>query len=180
MGKLRLILNQQRLMDIYKEPSLMSYRKGNTLRTHLLELSAWVVCCPSPIFKPGNLRCVKFDSMLSRLSPTKGVKGDPRGLQCMSIFPSPHPLSSRKLKKALKLPSHRYLPTPTTFLFHFYFSPYFFRPFLPLPYCVPPPPKMDEDIHQRSISHREDHLGDRETDDRQQKGATDCLWKPTP
>ena len=49
--------------------------------------------------------------MLSQLSPTKGVKGDPRGLQCMSIFPSPHPLSSRKLKKALKLPSHRYLPT---------------------------------------------------------------------
>ena len=50
--------------------------------------------------------------MLSGLSLTKGVKGDPRGLQCMSIFPSPHPLSSRKLKKALKLPTHRYLPTP--------------------------------------------------------------------
>ena len=35
---------------------------------------------PTPIFKPGNLRCVKFDSMLCRFSPTKGVKGDPRGL----------------------------------------------------------------------------------------------------
>ena len=67
--------------------------------------------------------------MLSRLSPTKGVKGDPRGLQCMSIFPSPHPLSSRKLKKALKLPSHRYLPTPTTF--HFLPPPYIFVPISP-------------------------------------------------
>ena len=67
--------------------------------------------------------------MLSRLSPTKGVKGDPRGLQCMSIFPSPHPLSSRKLKKALKLPSHRYLPTPTTF--NFLPPPYIFVPISP-------------------------------------------------
>ena len=67
--------------------------------------------------------------MLSRLSPTKGVKGDPRGLQCMSIFPSPHPLSSRNLKKALKLPSHRYLPTPTTF--HFLPPPYIFVPISP-------------------------------------------------
>ena len=83
-------------------------------------------CCPSPIFKPGNLRCLKFDPMLSWLSPTKAVKGDPRGLQCMSIFPSPHPLSSRKLKKSPKLPSHRYLPTPTTF--HFLPPPYIFAP----------------------------------------------------
>ena len=47
----------------------------------------------------------------------------------MSIFPSPHPLSSRKLKKALKLPSHRYLPTPTTF--HFLPPPYIFVPISP-------------------------------------------------
>ena len=67
--------------------------------------------------------------MLCRLSPTKGVKGDPRRLQCMSIFPSPHPLSSRKLKKASKLPSHRYLPTPTTF--HFLPPPYIFAPISP-------------------------------------------------
>ena len=67
--------------------------------------------------------------MLSRFNPTKGVKGDPRGLQCMSIFPSPHPLSSRNLKKALKLPSHRYLPTPTTF--HFLPPPYIFVPISP-------------------------------------------------
>ena len=71
----------------------------------------------------------QFDSMLSRLSPTKGVNCDPRGLQCMSIFPSPHPLLSRKLKKALKLPSHRYLPTPTTF--HFLPPPYIFVPISP-------------------------------------------------
>ena len=63
------------------------------------------MCWPSPIFKPGNLRCVKFDSMLSRLSPTKGVKGesDQRGLPCMSIFLPPHPLSSRKFKKIPKI-----------------------------------------------------------------------------
>ena len=47
------------------------------------------------------------------VSPTKGVKGDPRGLQCMSIFPSPPSLVITQIKKkALKLPFHRYLPTP--------------------------------------------------------------------
>ena len=34
--------------------------------------------------------------MLSRLSPTKGVKGDPRGTQCTSNSPFPHPFSLRK------------------------------------------------------------------------------------
>ena len=69
------------------------------LRTSAGEASTGVVCYPSPIFKPGNLRCVKLDSMLSRLSPTKGVKGHPRGSQCTSNSSFPHPLSSRKLKK---------------------------------------------------------------------------------
>ena len=50
--------------------------------------------------------------MLPRLSPIKGVPGDPRGLQCTWFSLSPNPLSWRKLKKVLKLPSHRYLPTP--------------------------------------------------------------------
>ena len=55
----------------------------------------------------------------------QGSQRRPKGiLQCMSIFPSPHPFSSCKLKKALKLPSHRYLPTPTTF--HFLPPPYIF------------------------------------------------------
>ena len=65
------------------------------------------------------------------VSPTKGVKGDPRRSQRSSIFPppTPHPLSSRELKKALKLPPHRYLPTPTTF--HFLPSPYIFAPSSP-------------------------------------------------
>ena len=107
------------------------------------------MCCPSPIFKPFNLRCVKFDSTLSWLSLTNGVKGDPRRLYRTSIFPSPYLLSSSKFKKAIELPPHRYLPTPTTF--HFLPPPYIFapispssllfnfRPFLPPPYCVPPP-----------------------------------------
>ena len=51
----------------------------------------------------------------------------PKGIEVYVNFSIPHPLSSRKLKKALKLPPNRYLPTPTTF--HF----------LPPPYCVPPP-----------------------------------------
>ena len=88
--------------------------------------------------------------MLSRLSPTKGVKGDPRGLQCMSIFPSPHPLSSRKLKKALKLPTHRYLPTPnisfspSSLHFRRFFSllPTFSGHFSLLPIVYLPPPVL--------------------------------------
>ena len=37
-------------------------------------------------------------------------------------FPSPYLLSSSKFKKAIKLPPHRHLPTPTTF--HFLPPPY--------------------------------------------------------
>jgi len=99
MGELRLIQNQQQLIDIFKEPPPISYRKGNTLRAVLLERGSegqiTTKCMsrvlPSPIFEPGNLGCVKFDSMLSWLSHTKGVKVDQRGSQCTSIFTSPHP-----------------------------------------------------------------------------------------
>ena len=71
--------------------------------------------------------------MLSRLSPTKGVKEEPRRLQRSSIFPPPppppHPLSSCKLKKALKLQPHRHLPIPTTL--HFLPPPHIFAPISP-------------------------------------------------
>ena len=113
MRKLHLIQNQQRLIEIFKEPPLISYRKGNTLKKYLLERNyegqitnkcMSRVFLPSPIFKPGNLRCVKFDSMLFPLSPAKGVLGDPRGLQWTSIFPSPHSLSSvTQVKKSPKI-----------------------------------------------------------------------------
>ena len=53
----------------------------------------------------------------------------PKGIAVYVNFSIPHPLSSRKLKKALKLPSHRYLPTPTTF--HFLPPPYIFVPISP-------------------------------------------------
>ena len=77
--------------------------------------------------------------MLSRLSPTKGVKEEPRRLQRSSIFPPPHPLSSRKLKKALKLQPHRHLPIPTTL--HFLPPPHIFAPISPSSLlCTPPPP----------------------------------------
>ena len=91
---------------------------------------------------------------LSLISPTKGVKGDLRGSQCTSNSTSPHPLSSCRLKKKpLKLPVHRYLPAPTTF--HFLPPPYFFRPFLLLPYwSVPPPSVCDHTlIMLRLIGH---------------------------
>ena len=55
-----------------------------------------VLCC----LYPGNLRCVKFDSMLSRLSPTKGVPGDPRGSHSRQI-PHPASLVITQVKKAL-------------------------------------------------------------------------------
>ena len=37
MEKFHLIQNQQWLIEIFKEPPLISYRKGNTLRNYLLE-----------------------------------------------------------------------------------------------------------------------------------------------
>ena len=80
-----------------------------------------VLCC----LYPGNLRCVKFDSMLSRLSPTKGVPGDPRGSYWRQI-PHPASLVITQVKKSLILPSHPYLPTPTTF--HFLLCTYLFNP----------------------------------------------------
>ena len=59
----------------------------------------------------------------------QGSQRWPKGIAVYVNFPSPHPLSSRNLKKALKLPSHRYLPTPTTF--HFLPPPYIFVPISP-------------------------------------------------
>ena len=53
----------------------------------------------------------------------------PKGIAVYVNFSIPHPLSSRNLKKALKLPPHRYLPTPTTF--HFLPPPYIFVPISP-------------------------------------------------
>ena len=66
------------------------------------------------------------------MEQAKEVSGDPRGSQCTSNFPSPTPCHHASLiKKAIKLPSHRYLPAPNVL-----FSPSFlhFRPdfsFLP-------------------------------------------------
>ena len=91
-----------------------------------------VLCC----LYPGNLRCVKFDSMLSRLSPTKGVPGDPRGSYWRQI-PHPASLVITQVKKSLILPSHPYLPTPTTF--HFLLRTYLFNPdfsLLPILYLL--------------------------------------------
>ena len=120
MGKFHLIQSQQWLIEIFKEPpppphiiSQGKYTEELFVRAKLWR-SDYDQVHESCVDRRQFLNLVTWDvsSLISQLSPTKGVKGDPRGLQCMSIFPSPHPLSSRKLKKALKLPSHRYLPTP--------------------------------------------------------------------
>ena len=90
------------------------------------------LCC----LYPGNLRCVKFDSMLSRLSPTKGVPGDPRGSYWRQI-PHPASLVITQVKKSLIWPSHPHIPTPTTF--HFLLRTYLFNPdfsLLPILYLL--------------------------------------------
>ena len=65
-----------------------------------------------PSFKPGNLRCVKVWFHASSVKSDQGSPSGPKGIAVYLIFPVPHPLSWRKLKKAVKLPSHSYLPTP--------------------------------------------------------------------
>ena len=98
-----------------------------------------VLCC----LYPGNLRCVKFDSMLSRLSPTKGVPGDPRGSHWRQI---PHPAILKTpyiTFSSISPNSHNisFSPAYLPFLPRFLPPPFFFRPILPSPYSVPPPSK---------------------------------------
>ena len=74
--------------------------------------------------------------MLSRLSPTKGVPGEPRGSNWRQI-PHPASLVITQVKKSLIWPSHPYLPTPTTF--HFLPPNYLFNPdfsLLPILYLL--------------------------------------------
>ena len=76
--------------------------------------------------------------MLSRLSPTKGVKGHPRGSQCTSNSSFPHPLSSRKLKKkSAKITVSSISPYSQHFIFSL--LPTFSPRFLPPSYSVPAP-----------------------------------------
>ena len=96
MGELRLIQNQQQLKDIFKEPPPppISYRKGNTLRAVLLERGSegqiTTKCMsrvlPSPIFEPGNLGCVKFDSS------HQGSQSRPKGIAVYVNFQIPPPI----------------------------------------------------------------------------------------
>ena len=122
MGKLHRIKNQQRLIEIFKERVYDQVHES---------------CVARRQSKPGNLWCVNFDSMLPRTNPTKGVLGDPRGSQCRSNSPPPHPLSSHKLIKPIN-----YLLIDICLLSqHFIFSllATFSPRFLPPPYSVPLP-----------------------------------------
>ena len=63
------------------------------------------------------------------MEQAKEVPGDPRGSQCTSNSQSPTPCHHVSLiKKAIKLPSHRYLPAPT---FCFHPPSYIFAPISP-------------------------------------------------
>ena len=123
MGKLHRIKNQQRLIEIFKERLYDQVHESCVARRQCLNL---VTCDVSTLI-----------SMLPRTNPTKGVPGDPRGSQCRSNSPSPHPLSSHKLKKPLNYLLIDISLLPQHFIFSLLatFSPRF----LPPPYSVPLP-----------------------------------------
>ena len=70
MGKQHLIKNQHDLREIFKEPPLISYHQGKSIKDLLVrakqitslttEYRSCVLRLLSPSFKPGNLRCVIF------------------------------------------------------------------------------------------------------------------------
>ena len=136
MGKWHLIQNQQRLREIFREPPLISYRKGKSLPSRLI---VGVVCCDCrcQVLNLVTWDMSKFDSMLPWLSPTKGVPGDPRGLQCTSFSLSPHPLSWHKLKESHKITFSSISPYSQHFISSLLstFSPRV----LPPSHYVPPP-----------------------------------------
>ena len=83
-------------------------------------LSAGVMCydCCRQVVNLVTWDASKFDSTLSRLSPTKGVPGDPRGFQCTSFFLSPIPCDDTVKERPLSyvlidislLPTFHFLP----------------------------------------------------------------------
>ena len=87
---------------------------------------------------PGNY--VLIPCFLGQIRPRKSV------IVANVKFPVPHPLPSGKLKKIHEITTssispysqHFISPLPT-FSPRFLLSPYFFWPFLPPPYTVPPP-----------------------------------------
>ena len=68
----------------------------------------------------------------------RGSQRRPKGIVVFVKFPVPPSLVITQVKKTLKLPSHRYLPTPTTF--HFLPPPYILAPISPSSSFPPPPP----------------------------------------
>ena len=96
------------------------------------------MCCPSPIFKPGNLRCVKFDSMLSRsVNSDQGSQRRPKGIAVYVNFSIPPSLVITQIEKSLKITFSSISPYSQHFIFSL--LPTFSPRFLPPPYCVPPP-----------------------------------------
>ena len=104
------------------------------------------MCWPSPIFKPGNLRCVKFDFSVKS---DQGSQRRPKGIAVYVNFSIPPSLVITQIKKSLKITFSSISPYSQHFIYsllptfspRFLPPPYFFRPFLPPPYCVPPPSK---------------------------------------
>ena len=89
MGKWHLIQNQQRLREIFRQPLLISYRKGKSLRDLLVrgkQITSITTHCRSrvlrlslPSFKPGNLRYVKFWFHASLVKSNQSSPGRPKG-----------------------------------------------------------------------------------------------------
>ena len=79
------------------------------------------------------LNLVKFDSMLSRLSPTEGGKGDPKGSQFTSIVPSPSSLAITQVqkKKSLKITFSLISPYSHNIFISFLFSSPLFQAISP-------------------------------------------------
>ena len=126
-----------------KEPPLISHRKENTLRTYSLERSSegqitWFTTkCMSLLLSE---MCQAWFRALS----VKSIQGSPRTARrpkriavLYVKFPTPHPLSSRKLENS-KIPFSSISPHSHNFSF----SPSslnFWPQFLPPPYSVLPP-----------------------------------------
>ena len=98
MGKWHLIKNQQRLREIFREPPLISYRKGKSLRDLLVrgkQITSFTTHCrvvlrlSLPSFKPGNLRYVKVWFHASSVRSDQRSPRRPKGTAVYFIFPVP-------------------------------------------------------------------------------------------
>ena len=148
MAKLHRIKNQRGIIEIFNEPPLILYRKGKSLKDLLVRAKLWRSdnflydqVQESCVARRQCLNLVTWD--LSSLIPCFLVQVRPKESQEIqgdrSVRQIPHPPipCHTQVKKKHKLPSHRHLPTPTTF--HFLPPRYIFAPISsPSLFCTSP------------------------------------------